>query len=77
MDFKQTSISQVRAAVRDAKPTATQIAELCFQAIEAQNPTLNAFLALSQERALHTAAAIDEAAAQGAELPPLAGVPVT
>lgn len=76
MDFKQTSISQVRAAVRDAKPTATQIAELCFRAIKAQNPTLNAYLAVSQERALHAAAAIDEVAAQGAELPPLAGVPV-
>ena len=76
MNFKQTGISEVRNAVREAKPTATQIAELCFQEIEAQNPTLNAYLAMSQERAMRAAAAIDEAAAKGSPLPPLAGVPV-
>jgi aspartyl-tRNA(Asn)/glutamyl-tRNA(Gln) amidotransferase subunit A len=76
MIFKQTSIPEVRAAVRDAKPTATQLAQLCFQEIETQNPTNNAYLAVSNERALRAAAAVDQLAAQGGPLPPLAGVPV-
>ena len=76
MIFKQTSIPEVRAAVRDAKPTATQLAQLCFQEIETQNPTINAYLAVSTERALSAAAAVDQLAAQGGPLPSLAGVPV-
>jgi aspartyl-tRNA(Asn)/glutamyl-tRNA(Gln) amidotransferase subunit A len=76
MNLKQTCISEVQAAVRQANPTATQLAELCFQEIEAQNPTINAYLAVSKDRALGAAAAIDQLAAQGGALPPLAGVPI-
>src|SRR5271154_6544873 len=76
MNFKQTCISEVRAAVSHAKPSATQLAELCLEEIEAQNPAINAYLALSRERALSAAAAIDQLAAQGGPLPPLAGVPI-
>jgi aspartyl-tRNA(Asn)/glutamyl-tRNA(Gln) amidotransferase subunit A len=76
MNWKQSSISEVRAAVRSANPTATQLAELCFQEIEARNPAINAYLAVSPERALRAAAAIDQIAAQGSSLPPLAGVPI-
>ena len=36
MNWKQTCISEVQAAVRHAKPTATELAELCFQEIVAQ-----------------------------------------
>ena len=76
MNFKQTCISEVRAAVSHAKPSATQLAELCLEEIEAQNPAINAYLAVSRERALNAAAAIDQLAAQGGPLPPLAGVPI-
>ena len=76
MNWKQACISEVQAAVRQAKPSATELAELCFAEIEAQNPALNAFLALSRERALHAAGAIDRLAAEGSPLPPLAGVPI-
>jgi len=76
MNWKQTSISEVRAAVGHARPSATQLAELCFAEIEAQNPALNAYLAVSPERALRAAAAVDQLAAQGTPLPPLAGVPI-
>ena len=76
MIFKQTSITEVRSAVRGAKPSAVQLTELCFQEIEAQNHSINAFLALSRERALNAAVAIDRLAAEGAPLPPLAGVPI-
>ena len=76
MNWKQTCISEVQTAVRHAKPTATQLAELCFEEIAAQNPAINAYLATSPERALGAAAAIDQLAAQGGPLPPLAGVPI-
>ena len=54
MNWKQTCISEVQAAVRYGKPSATQLAELCFQEIEAQNPAINAYLAVSRERALRS-----------------------
>ena len=76
MNWKQACITEVRAAVGEAKPTATQLAELCFQEIEARNPAINAFLAVSPERAFRAAAAVDQLAAQGSPLPPLAGVPI-
>ena len=76
MNLKQAHFSEVAAAVRHGKPTASQLAELCFQEIEAQNPAINAYLAISRERALAAAAAIDELVAQEKPLPPLAGVPI-
>ena len=76
MNWKQSSISEVQAAVRDAKPTATELAKLCFTEIEARNTAINAYLAVSRERALASAAAVDQLAAQGKPLPPLAGVPI-
>jgi aspartyl-tRNA(Asn)/glutamyl-tRNA(Gln) amidotransferase subunit A len=76
MILKQTCITEVRTAVQHAKPSATQLAELCFKEIEAQNPTIHAYLAVSPERALRAAAAIDQLVAQGSPLPPLAGVPI-
>jgi hypothetical protein len=47
MILKQTCITEVRTAVQHAKPSATQLAELCFKEIEAQNPTINAYLAVN------------------------------
>src|SRR6204780_5881211 len=76
MNCKQTCIAEVRSAVRDAKPSATELAQLCFKEIEAQNSAINAYLALSHERAFGAAAAIDQLAAEGSPLPPLAGVTI-
>jgi aspartyl-tRNA(Asn)/glutamyl-tRNA(Gln) amidotransferase subunit A len=77
MNWKQTCISDVQTAVRHGEPTATQLAGLCLEEIAAQNPTINAYLETSPERALRAAAAIDQLAAQGGgPLPPLAGVPI-
>jgi aspartyl-tRNA(Asn)/glutamyl-tRNA(Gln) amidotransferase subunit A len=76
MNWKQSSISEVQTAIRDRKPTATELANLCFAEIEARNPVINAYLAVSRERALASAAAVDQLAAQRKPLPPLAGVPI-
>jgi aspartyl-tRNA(Asn)/glutamyl-tRNA(Gln) amidotransferase subunit A len=76
MDLKQTCISEIRSAVREAKPGAIEWMERCFSEIESQNGVINAYLSLSRGRAMETAAAIDRLAAQGTPLPPLAGVPI-
>ena len=76
MNSKQATIAEVVAAVREAKPSATELAEISFAEIAKQDPAIHAFLTLSRERALAAAAAIDQQAAQGDPLPPLAGVPI-
>jgi len=72
---KPSSIEQVRAALRTGEGSARELAEEFFVRIDAENPTINAYLALSGERAFDQAAKIDALAAAGAPLPPLAGVP--
>ena len=47
-----------------------------YSRIALNNPEINCYLALSRDRALAQAAAIDELAAKGDPLPALAGVPV-
>ncbi len=71
---KAPTIPAARNAVKDKSATATQQAEAYYQRIAARNPEINAWLALSRERALAQAARIDAMAARGDELPPLAGV---
>ena len=76
MNLEKACIADVLKAVREAKPSATEIAETCYAQIAGKNEAINAYLALSRERALTQAAAMDEKAAKGDPLPVLAGVPV-
>ena len=55
---------------------ATTLATEHYDRIALNNPEINCYLALSRDRALARAAAIDELAAKGDPLPALAGVPV-
>jgi aspartyl-tRNA(Asn)/glutamyl-tRNA(Gln) amidotransferase subunit A len=73
------SIASVRAALLAKKLSARELAQDFLKRIGQQNPSLNAYLALSPERALTHADQTDAAIAKGATeatLPPLAGVPV-
>jgi aspartyl-tRNA(Asn)/glutamyl-tRNA(Gln) amidotransferase subunit A len=74
------TIEQIRAAIANKTTTATAVAEQHYARIAAEDgpdgKNIHSFLALSRERALAQAARIDALAAQGEELPPLAGVPV-
>ncbi len=70
------TIAGVREAIRSKKASAREIASEFFRRIAERNPELNAYLALSPERAYAQADLIDSAAARGSALPPLAGVPV-
>jgi aspartyl-tRNA(Asn)/glutamyl-tRNA(Gln) amidotransferase subunit A len=70
------TIDGVRAALEGRKISARELTTDFYARIAAENPKLNAFLALSAERAFAQADKIDAARADGAMLPALAGVPV-
>src|SRR6266849_1008622 len=70
------TIDGVREALAAKKISARELAADFYARIEARNPELNAFLALSPERARRQADRIDALVAGGKPLPPLAGVPV-
>jgi len=70
------TISSVRDALATKKLSARELAADFFTRIDAQNPTLNAYLTLSPERAYAQADKIDALIASNKPLPPLAGVPI-
>ena len=70
------TISSVREALTAKKLSARELATEFFTRIDAQNPTLNAYLTLSPERAYAQADKIDALIAANKPLPPLAGVPI-
>src|SRR5208282_734866 len=70
------TIDGVREALAARKISARELTREFYARIAARNPELNAFLALSPERAYAKADEIDAAIADGELLPPLAGVPV-
>lgn len=74
IDF-QSKAHEIAAAVRDGAVSATEALRVSLARIEATNPALNAFTAVTAERARTRAAAIDQARTDGKQLGPLAGVP--
>ena len=70
------TIDGVRQAIAAKKVSARELADEFYKRIAARDPELNAFLALSQERAYSQADKIDVLATSGKPLPPLAGVPI-
>ncbi|WP_300301966.1 AtzE family amidohydrolase [Ferrovibrio sp.] len=71
----QSRAHEIAAAVRGGKVSATEVLRVSLARIEAANPALNAFTAVTSERARARAAAIDQARDEGKPLGPLAGVP--
>ncbi len=76
MNLNEIDISELRESVRAGSPKATEWAESFYERIEAENPKINAYLALGRERAMDAAQGIDQKAAKGSSLPVLAGVPI-
>src|SRR5256885_674299 len=70
------TIDAVKSALAAKKISARELSADFFTRIDAQNPTLNAYLTLSPERAYAQADKIDALIAANKPLPPLAGVPV-
>src|SRR4051794_41934025 len=76
MELTNLTIDGARSAIQERKTTASALAESFYSQIEKKDGDIGAFLALSRERAMEKAAAVDAMAAKGTDLPPLAGVPV-
>jgi aspartyl-tRNA(Asn)/glutamyl-tRNA(Gln) amidotransferase subunit A len=76
MSETQWNVASVREALTAKKISARELAAEYYSRIEQRNPELNAYLALSPERAYAQADAVDAVIAKGAALPPLAGVPI-
>ena len=75
MPPRNWTIAEIRSALESRKLSARELATDYFSRIERENPRLNAFLALSPERAFAQADATDAKIARREPLPPLAGVP--
>jgi aspartyl-tRNA(Asn)/glutamyl-tRNA(Gln) amidotransferase subunit A len=69
------SAGEIADAIPAGRTSALAVTEAALARIEARNPVLNAFTAVTRERALAKARAIDAARAQGQPLGSLAGVP--
>ena len=69
------TIAAVREALQTRKISARELTKEFYARIGRLNPELNAFLALSPERAYAAADRVDATVAQGTPLPALAGVP--
>jgi aspartyl-tRNA(Asn)/glutamyl-tRNA(Gln) amidotransferase subunit A len=70
------TIRATRDAIVSGEVSAVALAERYYETIAAENPQINAWLALSRDRAVEQAARIDATRARGDALPTLAGVPI-
>ena len=70
------TVASIRDALSSRKISARELTAEYFSRIEKRNPELNAYLALSRERAAGQAARVDALVAKGETLPHLAGVPL-
>src|SRR5882757_7877228 len=75
IDPAAASAADIAAAVRDGRTTAVQAVEATLSTIRMHDPVLNAFTAVTEDRARARAASIDAHRAHGRPLGPLAGVP--
>jgi aspartyl-tRNA(Asn)/glutamyl-tRNA(Gln) amidotransferase subunit A len=76
MDFRTESVIDLAAQVRSGRLTAVEVVDHALGAIEAQNPAINAFVAVDEGRAREAAAAVDAHVAAGNDPGPLAGIPI-
>ena len=75
MDTSWAHASEIAAAVSDGRTSATAVVGGALARIAKHDRALNAFTAVTEERALAKAAAIDAERARGRRLGVLAGVP--
>jgi 1-carboxybiuret hydrolase len=74
-DFDFSTAADTAAAVKSGRTSAMQIVEATLARIRERDPLLNSFTAVTEQRALARAQALDDARAKGKALGPLAGVP--
>ncbi|HEY6347846.1 MAG TPA: Asp-tRNA(Asn)/Glu-tRNA(Gln) amidotransferase subunit GatA [Candidatus Angelobacter sp.] len=76
MDINSLTVESTRTAIREKQFTSIHLVEEFYKKIKAEDPAINAYLTLCEQRALEKAGRIDELAGNGDPLPPLAGVPM-
>jgi aspartyl-tRNA(Asn)/glutamyl-tRNA(Gln) amidotransferase subunit A len=76
MQISSLTIERVRAGLLAREFSAAELTRQALRFASAENPKTNAYLHLSEERAMTQAARVDEALARGQDPGPLAGVPV-
>jgi aspartyl-tRNA(Asn)/glutamyl-tRNA(Gln) amidotransferase subunit A len=72
-----TTISSVAGRVARGEVTSRKLTEQCLTAIEALNPTLNAFITVTADEALAQADHADKEIAAGRRIGPLHGIPIS
>src|SRR6266852_2403555 len=77
MDIVFSSTTQLAAAIRAGRVSATEVLEAYLAQIATHNPTLNAIITMNAQRAYERAREADKALARGEVWGPLHGVPFT
>ena len=72
----QPTAIELAQQIQQGEQTATSLVEQSFQTIDAHDSKIQAFISLTKEQALNTAAEVDQKAKNGDTLPLLAGVPI-
>jgi aspartyl-tRNA(Asn)/glutamyl-tRNA(Gln) amidotransferase subunit A len=76
MDFRTESVVDLGGQVRGGRRSARSLVEHAIERISADNPAVNAFVAVDAERALQAASYVDAVIAGGGDPGPLAGIPI-
>jgi aspartyl-tRNA(Asn)/glutamyl-tRNA(Gln) amidotransferase subunit A len=76
MEIPQLGVESIRSGLAGKRFTAQSVVDECYRSIHAENGEINAFLTLCEDRARQQARRMDDLAAKGDPLPPLAGVPM-
>jgi aspartyl-tRNA(Asn)/glutamyl-tRNA(Gln) amidotransferase subunit A len=76
MDIRLLTVESTRIAIREKQFTSGRVVDEFYKKIVAEDPEIQAYLTLCQDRAQQKARQIDDLVGRGEALPPLAGVPV-
>src|SRR5450432_2670862 len=70
------NIEEAGRRLRSGEVTSVELTRQCLAEIEEHNPTLNAFITVTKDRAIADAVEADERLSGGGPHPPLCGIPV-
>jgi aspartyl-tRNA(Asn)/glutamyl-tRNA(Gln) amidotransferase subunit A len=76
MDFRTASVVDLAGQVRSGSLTAGALVDHALARIAEANPTINAFVAVDEDRARAAADVVDATVAAGRDPGPLAGIPI-
>jgi aspartyl-tRNA(Asn)/glutamyl-tRNA(Gln) amidotransferase subunit A len=76
MDVSLLTVESTRTALRERQFTARRLVDEFYKKITVEDPGIQAYLAICEDRAREQAQHIDDLVGKGEPLPPLAGVPV-